>query len=158
MEQGPAHDEVAGLVDRARRAAVAYLGGDLREYARLLPHAEGSSLFPPDGGGAVRGFDLSDEHVRATAEYFRGGEADLEVHAAHTSRDVVVLVAVERQRGLVGPFPEQDWSLRVTLVLRRAGAGWELVHRHADALVHRVGMDQLAAMARGDLGGAPPPA
>jgi ketosteroid isomerase-like protein len=59
-------------------------------------------------------------------------------------------VVVERQRGQVGHLPEQDWSLRVTLVFRRSDSGWQLVHRHADPLVHGIDLEQIAALARGD--------
>jgi hypothetical protein len=41
----------------------------------------------------------------------------------------------ERQHGRIGDQPDQDLSLRVTHVYRRAGADWLLVHRHADPLV-----------------------
>ena len=61
-----------------------------------------------------------------------------------------VCVAIERQHGEVGNLPDQDWSLRVTLVFRRAGGDWELIHRHADPLVHPIGFDRLAALARGE--------
>ena len=57
------------------------------------------------------------------SRYFRGGEADLEVFASYTSGNLAVLVAIERQHGEVGDLPDQDLSLRVTLVFRkRAGA------------------------------------
>ena len=60
-----------------------------------------------------------------------------------------MLVAIERQRGEVGGLAEQDWSLRVTLVFRRSETDWQLVHRHADALVHTITLEQVAALARG---------
>ena len=50
--------------------------------------------------------------------------------------------------------PEQDWSLRVTLVYRREGDEWRLVHRHADPLVHEISHEQLGALARGEAGTA----
>ena len=45
--------------------------------------------------------------------------------------------------------PEQDWSLRLTLVFRRVGDRWQIVHRHADPLVHDIPFDHLAELARG---------
>ena len=56
---------------------------------------------------------------------------------------------IEREHGEVGGLPDQDWSLRVTLVYRRQGAEWWLVHRHADPLVRDVGLKTAAALARG---------
>ena len=47
--------------------------------------------------------------------------------------------------------PDQDWPLRVTLVFRREGSDWRLVHRHADALVHPISMEQLSRLARGSV-------
>ena len=80
---------------------------------------------------------------------FRSGEADLELVETYASGDMAVLVAIERQHGEVGAMPDQDWSLRVTLVFRRQGAEWWLVHRHADPLVRNVGLETAAALARG---------
>lgn len=83
------------------------------------------------------------------ARFFKSGAGTLEVIQTYASGDLAVLVAVEHQRGVVGEYPEQDWSLRVTLVFRREGSGWKLAHRHADALVHEITFDQLSELARG---------
>jgi len=41
--------------------------------------------------------------------------------------------------------------LRVTLVFRRsAESDWQLVHRHADPLVHGIELERLAELLRGD--------
>jgi ketosteroid isomerase-like protein len=68
----------------------------------------------------------------------------------------VVLVVIERQHGKVGGLPEQDLSLRVTLVFRRGDSEWQLVHRRADPLVHPISEDELGALLRGDRGPATP--
>ena len=75
---------------------------------------------------------------------------ELEVFKTYTSGDLAVLVAVERQAGTVGDLPAQDWSLRITLVFRREGTDWRLVHRHADPLVHAVNPELFASIARGE--------
>jgi hypothetical protein len=45
-------------------------------------------------------------------------------------------------------LPDQDWSLRVTLVFRRKGSKWRQVHRHADPPVHGISLEHAAAIAR----------
>jgi ketosteroid isomerase-like protein len=142
--------DVATLIARWSEAAQRYIDGDLRAYAAIARHAEDYTLLPPYGGAARAGFDGSDDAVEWTARTFRGGQAELEVVKTYTSGDLAVLVAVERQVGTVGDQPPQDWSLRITLVFRREGTDWRLVHRHADPLVRAVNPELFAAIARGD--------
>jgi ketosteroid isomerase-like protein len=142
--------ELQELIRRTAEAASAFIQGDMRRYASLVRHADDYTLMAPTGGEPRRGFDGSDEALAALARLFRSGEADLQIFESYVSGDMVVLVAIERQHGRVGDLPEQDWSLRVTLVFRRDGSGWRLVHRHADPLVHGIDQERLAALARGD--------
>ena len=84
------------------------------------------------------------------ATFFESGEAFLDVEQTYVSGDLVVLVAVERQHGVVGDLPDQDLSLRITMVFRRTADRWRIVHRHADPLVREVPFDQFASLARGE--------
>ena len=127
-----------------------YMNGDLRTYAGLARHAEDYTLMPPNGGDPRYGFDASEDAAEWTARTFRGGEAELQVFQVYASGELAVLVAIERQHGMVGELPDQDWSLRITLVFRREDADWRLVHRHADPLVRSVNPEVFAAIARGD--------
>jgi ketosteroid isomerase-like protein len=149
VEQNVTDADVAELVRRTADAAAAYFRGDIRRYLTLIKHGDDYTLMPPYGGEPRRGFD-AEGALEATPKMFRGGEADLEVVQSYASGDMAVLVAIERQHGEVGGMPDQDWSLRVTLVFRREGPDWRLVHRHADPLVHPISMEHMAVLARGE--------
>lgn len=142
-------EDIEALVRDVGEAAEAYIRGDLETYLRLIHHADDYTLMSPFGGDVVHGFDPTPERLAATSEYFRSGEAETEVVATYASGDLVVLAVIERQHGEVGGLPDQDWSLRVTMVFRRTGDQWQQVHRHADALVHPIDLDQLSALAGG---------
>jgi ketosteroid isomerase-like protein len=144
-----AHEDVEDVIRLMAEAASAFIGGDMRMYATLMRHADDYTLMAPSGGEPRRGFDDSEQALGALARYFQAGEAELEVFQSYTSGDLVVLVVVERQHGRIGDLPDQDLSLRVTLVFRRDGSAWQLVHRHADPLVHEITEEHLAALARG---------
>jgi ketosteroid isomerase-like protein len=145
-------EELVGLTELMGEAASALIRGDVRQYAELMRHADDFTLMAPSGGEPRRGFDESDGALEALARYFRSGEAELEVFQTYASGDLAVLAAIERQHGEVGGLSEQDLSLRVTLVFRRVGADWQLVHRHADPLVHEIGEERLGMLLRGEAG------
>jgi ketosteroid isomerase-like protein len=145
-------EELAELVQRVSDSASAFISGDMTTYAELVPHGDDFTLMAPFGGETRRGFDNSPEALEEMSRYFQEGECELEVEASYTSGDLVVLAVVERQHGVVGGVGDQDWSLRATLVWRRTDHGWELVHRHADALVHPISHEQLSALAAGSTG------
>jgi hypothetical protein len=139
--------ELAELVQCTEEATSAWMRGDTDRYLELTPHARGFTLMNPLGGAPAR-YDDRAESIRAAAGCFAGGEAKLEVVETHAWSDTVVLVMIERQHGQVGSLPDQDWSLRVTQVYRRDGSDWRFAHRHADPLVHGIGLDRAAALAR----------
>ncbi len=142
--------DLGRLVERVREAAVALIQGDVRRYFALVNEAPDFTLMPPTGGPTRHGPDSSPAGIEALESFFAGGgDAAFELEQSHVSGDLVVLAGVERQHGTVGGLPDQDWSLRVTLVFRREGSDWRLVHRHADALVHPISMEQLSLLAGG---------
>lgn len=145
-DSGPDLDELVAVM---AEAASAFIGGHMRRYFELMDHTDDFTLMPPTGGDTIHGQEVTDEVISGMEQFFKSGEAELEVIHSYASGDLAVLVAIERQHGEVGEYPAQDWSLRVTLVFRRDGSRWRLAHRHADALVHPISFDQLAAMARG---------
>jgi ketosteroid isomerase-like protein len=141
----PTDEHLTEFVERAEEAADAWVRGDVDRYLDLVHHARGFTLLQPTGGPAGRHEDRHGE-LRGWESSFAGGEATLEHVMTHAWGDTVVLVMIERQHGRIGDQPDQDLSLRVTHVYRRDGAGWLLVHRHADPLVATLSPGELAAL------------
>jgi ketosteroid isomerase-like protein len=141
--------ELVDLVRKTEARASAFMRGDMDKWAGLTRIADDFTLMQPFGGEASRGFDMSPGRLARLASYFRNGDAKVELVQSYASGDLVVLAVIEREHGEVGGLPDQDWSLRVTLVYRRQGTEWWLVHRHADPLVRDVGLETAAALARG---------
>jgi ketosteroid isomerase-like protein len=145
-------EDLGKLVERVREATGALMQGDVRRYFELVNEAPDYTLMPPTGGPTRERADTSPAAIEALEGFFPGsGYGDFELEQQYASGDLVVLVGVERQHGPVGGLPDQDWSLRVTLVFRREDSDWRLVHRHADALVHPISMEQVSRLARGSV-------
>lgn len=141
--------EIADLVQLNAEANAALMRGDMTGYLERIKHAGDYTLMAPFGGAPTLGFDSSSERLAAMSRFFQAGKTELEVVQTYASGNMAVLVVIERQRAVVGGLPEQDWSLRVTLVFRHEGTEWQLVHRHADPLVHSISLEQAAAIASG---------
>ena len=146
----PGSDHLAALLHRTDTANNALLRGDIDGYLGLISHTDDFTLMQPFGGPTVRGLHWPEERKAELKRFFRGGEGEVEPVQWYASNDLVVLVAIERQRAMIAHLPEQDWSLRVTLVYRRNAEGeWQLAHRHADPIVRSIDVEKAAAIARG---------
>ena len=149
-DETPENSDVAKLVRRAESANAALMRGDMTTWLGIAsPIAKDFTLMQPFGGPPSRGFDVSSSHLEELSRYFRNGEGKTEVVQTYATTDMIVLVLIERQHGEVGGLPDQEWSLRVTLVYQRRGSEWQFVHRHADPLVRNIGLERSAALARG---------
>jgi ketosteroid isomerase-like protein len=145
----PTDDEVDDLIRRARDGHEALMRGALDEYRRCIEQSQDFTLMSPFGGKPSRGAEFTEDRWQAIAQFFRHGRnSTFELVASYRSPDMVVLAAIERAHVQVGALAAQDWSLRVTLVFRKDGGRWLQVHRHADALVGGISLEQAAAMAR----------
>jgi ketosteroid isomerase-like protein len=149
-DAAPVHDSVVDeLVRRATAGHVALMRGDIARYRTFLLLGDDFTLMSPFGGEPSRGGRLSDEAWAAIGRFFRdGSQSTLELVQTYASPGLVVLAAIERSHVAVGAIPAQDWALRVTLVFRREGETWKLVHRHADPLVEAISVAESAALAR----------
>ncbi|WP_076999682.1 DUF4440 domain-containing protein [Variovorax sp. KK3] len=146
----PGSDELEALLQRTDTANTALLQGDIDGYLGLISHTDDFTLMQPFGGPVVRGLHWPEERKAELKRFFRGGEGQVEFVQWYASGDLAVLVAIERQRVVIADLPEQDWSLRITLVYRLSAEGaWQLAHRHADPIVRSISVARAAAIARG---------
>jgi ketosteroid isomerase-like protein len=145
---------VAELIQRSAQANAALMRGDVDGYRALIPYTDDFTLMSPFGGVPTHAAKLTSERWDAMRRFFRNGTLKLELVQSYATADMVVLAIIERARVEVGGLPTQDWPLRVTLVYRREGrregAEWRLAHRHADPLGKGIGLEQAAALARGE--------
>jgi ketosteroid isomerase-like protein len=149
-EIGPLDPElaVADLIRRSETANAALMRGDVDTYLGLITLGADFTLMSPFGGTPSRG-NYTRERWDEIGKFFKNGTLKQELVQAYGSNDMVVLAIIEHGQGEVGGLPHQDWPLRVTLVYRRDGSDWKLVHRHADPLVKGISLEQSAALARG---------
>ena len=136
------------LIRLNAEANAALMRGDMHSYIDMLPLGADFTLMSPMGGEPGRAL-YSPEQLDAIGRFFKDGTFEQQLVQAYPSRDMVVLATIERSHVEVGGLPPQLWLLRVTVVLRRAGSGWEIVHRHADPLVQPISLEQSAALSRG---------
>jgi ketosteroid isomerase-like protein len=146
-EGSPVDRTVADLLRRSETANAALLRGDVDTYLSLITLSEDFTLMSPFGGKPSSG-TYSRERWEEIGRFFRNGTLKQELVRAYGSAEMVVLVVIERCHGEVGGLPAQDWPLRVTLVYRREGVDWRLVHRHADPLAKGISLEQSALLAR----------
>jgi ketosteroid isomerase-like protein len=118
-------------------------------YVDCITLADDFTLMSPFGGQPGRG-PFTRERLDQIGKFFRNGTLKQEVVHAYGSADMVALAVIEHGHGEVGGLPAQEWPLRVTLVYRRQGEDWHLVHRHADPLARPIMLEQSAWLARGN--------
>lgn len=146
---------VAELVQRSEKANAALLRGDVETYLGLITLSEDFTLMSPFGGTPSHG-SYTKEKWETIGRFFRNGTLRQELVQAYGNDDMVVLALIEHCHGEVGGLPDQEWPLRVTLVYRRDGSEWHLVHRHADPLANGITLNQAALLARTAIGSVRP--
>jgi ketosteroid isomerase-like protein len=139
--------QFAQAVAAANRANDALLGGDAEPLRACFSHAEDVSLFGGFGGHEV-GWSRIGPRLEWVARGFAGGTCAYEPLASWLGGDVGVVVQFERIEARLRDRAEpQRLALRVTMVFRREGDRFRLVHRHGDHLVEKE--DPARAASRG---------
>jgi ketosteroid isomerase-like protein len=150
VDRGIAIDaDVAKLIKLSEESNAVLMRGEGERYFQMINLTDDFTLMAPFGGKPSRA-PYSPEKRAEIGRFFRNGTFSSEVVQAYGTSDMVVLALIERCTAEIGGLPMQDWALRVTLVYRREGAAWRLVHRHADPLANGISLKHAAALGRGE--------
>ena len=140
--------DLEALFRLASEANAALICGEVSTYLEMIAPAEDFTLMDPMGGAPRHGYDPTPDFLERLRRFFRGGTSEVELVQATAAGGLAVLAVIERMRARIADLPEQAWSLRVTLVFRRDGPRWRLLHRHADPLASGISLEESAALAR----------
>jgi ketosteroid isomerase-like protein len=132
------------LLERCRQDHQAWINGDGSRYE--LP--EDGTILGAVGGYSQGGAETA-ERQRALASQWRRGTGTIEYVSGGTDGQLAWLVFVERSTvEFEGDSEgvEHRWDLRVTEVFRKEDGDWYRIHRHADPLVDRRGLADVAGL------------
>jgi ketosteroid isomerase-like protein len=134
-EDAASSREIDAVLDEFRRAQDALLNGDPEPAKALHSKTDDVSLSNPLEP-PVRGWDAVEGAIeRAAANFHGGGDMRHREVSRYVTSDLAYVVQVEDfQAKIAGQDEPRPGSLRATIVFRREGAGWMMIHRHADPL------------------------
>lgn len=119
-------------------AAAAYFGkgnaGPVKEFCAR----EADLTLMGGAGGCVKGWEEVTSHMDWAASHFSGAtDWQYELLAGGLSGDIGYAVVIEHERGadVKGGDRSVARSLRSTVIFRRYGHEWKMIHRHADPMV-----------------------
>jgi ketosteroid isomerase-like protein len=128
-------DELDAIVEEMRRALDAFFKGDPGPVKLLFSRRDDVTLANPFGPTRRGWSEVEDAVEQAAANYRGGGGVALEEVSRYVTPELGYVVQAERVEAKIGGGEERSVvSLRVTMIFRREGASWKLVHRHADPI------------------------
>ena len=135
QEASPAPTDFDGAVEAFRQALKRYVEGDPRRALELFSQRDdvtlANPLGPPRRGPAEVGRVAAD----AAAQLTDGSPPRFEEISRYSTSDLGYVVQIERTLARVaGSENLAQIALRVTMIFRREGDTWKVVHRHADPI------------------------
>lgn len=139
---GPEDDVLLDLLERCRQDHQAWINGDAAGYS--LP--EDGTILGGVGGHSFGGAKAAARQAEVAAQW-RSGSGTIDFLNGAVAGELAWLTFIERATVAFKNAPEQRrWDLRVTEIFRRKGNGWERIHRHADPLVDRRPLPEVAGL------------
>ena len=123
-------------VEAFRQAQAPYLKGDPKPMMELLSRSDDVTLSNPLGPPRRGPAEVDKAAAEAAAQLSDGSVRGYEEVSRYSTPDLGYIVQIERvQARLAGSENVTPSSLRVTMIFRREGDTWRVVHRHADPIM-----------------------
>ncbi|WP_328991247.1 nuclear transport factor 2 family protein [Kribbella sp. NBC_01245] len=122
-------------VEAFRRAQAAFVQGDPKPVTELFSRRDdvtlANPLLPPQVGPVAVGKAAA----AAAAQIRDGAMRGYDEVSRYSTADLGYVVQIERAQARFGGSEDMALvALRVTLIFRREGDAWKIVHRHADPI------------------------
>jgi ketosteroid isomerase-like protein len=122
-------------VEAFRQALVPYLKGDPKPAMELFSRREDVTLANPLGPPRRGPSEVAKAAAEAAAQVSDGSIRDFEDVSRYSTPDLGYVVAIERTQARVADTRNiRPIALRTTMIFRREGGTWKVVHRHADPI------------------------
>jgi ketosteroid isomerase-like protein len=133
-----ANDPFLSFLESVDAAQLALQNGKAEPFKALWSHADDITLAGGFGGTVEKGWSSISKRLDWVASQFSNGQHRQERIVTATSGDLGYVVQLEHINFRV-PGQEADTKrdYRVTMIFRREGARWRIVHRHADAQMQK---------------------
>jgi ketosteroid isomerase-like protein len=131
-----AQSDFDGAVEAYQAALVAFYKGDPQPVINLFSRSDDVTLANPLGP-PHRGPEEVDKAIaEAAAQISDGSIRGIEEISRYSTPDLGYVVQFERGQGrMAGSETISPTALRVTMIFRRDGDTWRVVHRHADTIL-----------------------
>jgi hypothetical protein len=131
-------EDLLQTVERVREVSQQYLNGDPEPFQGCWSHEEDVTIFGA-WGAYEQGWEQVGPRLAWGAERYREGKTEFELLAHSESGDLAYTVWIERGEARVSGLEERrPMALRVTQIYRRIADSWQIIHRHADAVVEKI--------------------
>lgn len=122
-------------VEAFREALEPYLHGDPTAVTALVSRRDDVTLANPLGPPRRGPVDVDMAIAEGAAQLRDGGVRQFEEISRFSTPELGYVVQIERtQARLAGGEHITPLALRVTMIFRREGDAWRIVHRHADPI------------------------
>ncbi len=130
-----ASEELDAAIEQFRQAQEALVAGDPEPVKPLHTRRDDVTLANPLGPVRRGWAEVEDAIDQAAANFRGGGGVRYEEVSRYVTPEIAYVVRVERTETKIGGQEElSPVSLRVTMIYRREGDSWKIVHRHADPI------------------------